>query len=146
MQRPGQYTVLTTAALLITPALAPAEEKFTPRPSRGFPEKVIAQKLIPLLNAPDLLRGLTRSKGGAEGKIVQAPRLQGLNLSVVYHQESAEEWWVADTVFGYEVPGRRITVKVRVKCEVRVEFDLNELKPRRDPDYPDTWHLHLPAF
>lgn len=50
-----------------------------------------------------------------------------------------------DTLFGWEVPGKHIQVKVRVDVELQCWLEMNYLRVEVDPQFKDTFLVTLPA-
>jgi hypothetical protein len=106
-----------------------------------------AGRVAPLLDLAEFLDRVTERRGGPRARLTRRATLKSLHLEARFHVPQVEvEDYLTNRVFGREVPGRRVAVKVRVDCEVRCSLDLGKIKVRLDRDYPDTVEIILPDF
>src|SRR5262245_11703956 len=104
-------------------AVDPVQEALN-RGARG-----VAQKAALLLDVLKALDRKTEQQGEAKLKTMGRPTLASLHLEARFTvPEVSVESHVTNAVRGIEVPGRRVTVRLRVDCVVRCSMNLERIR------------------
>ncbi len=144
------WSVLAVGVLLARAAGVSAEDG---RPAGGPTRedalkqaKTIAGRVHGALMLAELLDELTRTRGdltlkSAGRRAVPEKTFFGVEFLV---PDVEFEDFVTNKVFGGEVPGRRVEVKIWLDCDVECRVDVGNIKIARHEDYEDTILVILP--
>jgi hypothetical protein len=125
--RPSRVLIAGLVVFLAIPAAVrsadPVEEALQ-QGARG-----LAKKAALLINLLDVLDRKTEKLGEAKLKTMGRPTLESLHLEARFKvPEVSVDAHVTNAVGGVEVPGRRVTVRLRVDCEVRCSMNLERIR------------------
>jgi len=149
-----RFVWVTLAALLTVslPAVATAEDKRpTPPPTRADAlkhAKDVAKRTQGALGIVDLLNELTKAKSELTLKSAgRTPVAEKTFFGVEFLVPQVEfENSVTNSVFGIEVPGRRVSVKIWLDCDVECRVDVANIKIARHEEYEDTVVVIIPKL
>jgi hypothetical protein len=107
--------------------------------------KAVAKRLSDVIALADLLDELTKTKGELILKSSGRPVAERAFFGVEFLVPNVEfEDSVTNTVFGKEIPGRRVAIKICVDCDVECRVEVGSIKLVRHDDYEDTAWIVVP--
>jgi hypothetical protein len=105
----------------------------------------LGKRAAPYLELLQLADELTTCEGGVQFHSAGKPVLESLHLEARFRLPAVEvEDFVTNAIFATEVPGRRVSVRLRIDCVVHCSLNLSKFRVERDRDYPDTLVVHVP--
>jgi hypothetical protein len=137
--------------LLFGPSSIRADEtrpvKLTKETALGL-ARDMAKRTNTVLEMADLLDELTKTRTGIVLKSAgRTPVAEKTLFGVEFRVPEVEfEDAVTNTAFGAEIPGRRVSVKLWVDCDVECRVNVANIKLARHEDYADTVILTLPKL
>lgn len=146
------WGVLALLATLSLPTLVSAEDKIsTPGLSREDAlkhAKNVAKRTQAVLSFAELVDELTKTKGELTVKSAgRTPVAEKTFFGVEFLVSGVEfEDSVTNKLFGTEVPGRRIAVKICLDCNVECRVDVSNIKITRHEEYNNTVVVVVPKL
>jgi len=127
------------ALLTLTAALAPADTlPAAPLPKLGAAVEM-AHQLFTLADQA------SARHSPPEVRLPGSSSLEAIQLRVIYRIPNLTiDGYRTNEVLGTEVPGRHISVSIRVDVLVHFILDVQKMQLRQDPDYADSCELVLP--
>jgi hypothetical protein len=109
---------------------------------------LVARRTEAVIAVADLLDELTRTKGELALKSAgRKPVVEKTYFGVEFRVPEVEfEDCFTNAVFGAEVPGRRVSVTIRVDCQVDCRVDAANIRVARHEDYEDTVVITVPTI
>jgi hypothetical protein len=107
----------------------------------------LGKKAAPYLELLQLADEVTTREGGVRFHMAGKPVLEALCLEARFRLPAVEvEDFVTNAIFSAEVPGRRVSVRLRLDCIVHCSLDLGQFRVERDRDYSDTFVVYVPPI
>jgi hypothetical protein len=130
--------VVLTLGMLGRPVWAAEPSALGKAAKRTVPYAQLLQELAGLLDE------VSTKKGAVRARVTSKKERTGIEVTVVTRETVELTSDFTNKILGIAVPGRRVSLWVRVEVEVRAGFDCKRVRVQVDPDYADTVVVILP--
>jgi hypothetical protein len=151
-RRRALVSCVAVTALTLLPDAARAAVHADGRPPLPVAEIIkvagrLGRQAAPYLELLQLVDELTTHQGGPAIHTVGRPSFESLHLDARFSFPGVVvEDFVTNSLLFLELPGRRVSVRAQVDCQVHCTLDLGHLRAERDREYPDTILVNLPEL